>query len=204
MRELDNGITESLRNRNLWAEYLAGPDGKLPYRYDVLNGSIIKDYDVPTRLFNMVSPIQINPGVSQTREMLFRSGIDLKTSFNTGPNGEVLTAKMKSEFNRTLGQQNIEKELEKLFRNPQIAESIIQMEADRAARIPFTADDTLHGKEINRIIYEAKKRAWSELVATNATVQAEVQKADLKQLSTKSRQAGDAQRANALLQWANK
>jgi hypothetical protein len=204
MRELDNGIQDSLRNRNLWAEFMAGPDGKLPYRYDVLDGSIIRDYDVPTRLFNTFSPMQINPGVSPTREMLFRSGLDLKTTFNTGPNGEVLTAKMKSEFNRILGQQKIESRLEKLFKNPQIASSILDMEAARAARLPVTADDTLHGMEINRIIYEAKKNAWSELLAANTSVQKESYKADLKQLSTKARQSGDTQRANQLLEWANR
>lgn len=204
MRELDNGIQDSLRNRNLWAEFMAGPDGKLPYRYDQLDGSIIRDYDVPTRIFNMVSPLQLNPGVSQTREMLFRSGLDLKTTFNSGPNGEELTAKMKSEFNRILGKQNIEGQLTRLFQNPQIGNSILEMEAARAARMPVTADDTLHGREINRIIYQAKQRAWSELVYTNTAAQQETYKANLKQLSKSARQAGDTERANQLLKMTNK
>jgi len=204
MRELDNGIQDSLKNRNLWTEFFVGAGQALPYRYDELDGTIIRDYDFPTRLVNSISPIQINPGLTQTREMLFRSGVDLKTTFNTGPNSEQLTPKMKSEFSRLLGQQGIEKQLTRLFSNPQIAQSILDMEAARAARLPVTPDDTLHGKEISRIIYDAKTSAWSQLINTNAAAQQEVQRASLKQLSKKARQSGDTQRANELLQMTNR
>lgn len=204
MRELDNGIEDSLRNRNLYAEFLAGADGRMPFRYDILTGAKINDYDFVTRAFNAVSPFQINLGTTPTRELFFRSGIDAKTTFNTGPNGEVLTPEMKSRYQYLIGKQNLEAQLAEEFKNPQMIESILNMEKDRAAGRPYTVDETLHGARIKSLIDAAKKQAWTELRASEDKVGELVQKQQIRALSTKARRSGDSERANALLNMANK
>jgi hypothetical protein len=204
MRELDNGIQDSLRNRNLYAELMAGPDGKLPYRHDILTGARINDYDFMTRAFNAVSPFQVNLGSTPTRDLFFRSGIDAKTTFNTGPNNEVLTPQMKSKYQYLIGKQNLEAQLTAEFQNPQMLESILNMERDRAAGRPYTVDETLHGARIKTLLENAKKQAWMELQATEDNVAQLVQTQSIRQLSKNARQSGDSERANALLNMVNK
>ena len=78
LRELESGFLQSVGNRNLWADI--SPENKmLPYRYDVLNGEIIRDWDPLTRIINATLPFNINVGVSnETRELLMRSKLNLK------------------------------------------------------------------------------------------------------------------------------
>jgi hypothetical protein len=204
MRELDNGIQDSLRNRNLYTDLFTGPDNKVPYRYDILNGSRINDYDFMTRAFNAVSPFQINLGSTPTRDFFFRSGIDAKQTFNSGPNGEELTAKMKSRYQYLIGKQNLEAQFEKEFQNPQMVQSILAMEADRSAGRAYTVDETLHGSRIKSIIDNAKKQAWLELSNSEDAVGTAVRQQAVRQLSTKARRKGDTDRANELLQMVNK
>lgn len=204
MRELDAGIADSVRNRNLYMELVAGPDGKLPYRYDILNGSKLNDYDFMTRMFNAVSPFQINLGSTPTRDLFFRSGVPTKVTFNTGPDGEELTPQMKSKYQYLIGQQNLEGQLTELFKNPQIVESILNMEADRAANKPYKVDETMHAARINDLIYNAKKQAWTELLGSEDKVGNLARQQSIKQLSKQARQSGDNERANALLNMVNK
>ena len=204
MRELDNGIQDSFRNRNLYTDLFTGPDNKVPYRYDILNGSKINDYDFMTRAFNAVSPFQINLGSTPTRELFFRSGIDAKTTFNSGPNGEELTSKMKSRYQYLIGKQNLESQFEREFQNPQMLQSILTMEADRAAGRQYTIDETLHGSRIKSLIENAKKQAWVELNNSEDSVSAAVRQQAVRGLSTKARRKGDTDRANELLQMVNK
>lgn len=204
MRELDNGIQDSLRNRNLYTDLFTGPDNKVPHRYDILSGAKINDYDFMTRAFNAVSPFQINLGSTPTRELFFRSGIDAKTTFNTGPNGEELTPKMKSKYQYLIGKQNLEAQFEREFQNPQMIQSILAMEADRAANRQYTVDETLHGSRIKTLIENAKKQAWIELNNTEDSVGEAVRQQAIRGLSTKARRQGDTERANKLLQMVNK
>ena len=204
MRELDNGIQDSLRNRNLYTDLFTGPDNKVPYRYDILNGSKINDYDFMTRAFNAVSPFQLNLGSTPTREFFFRSGIDAKQTFNSGPNGEELTPKMKSRYQFLIGKQNLEAQLEREFQNPQMVQSILAMEADRTAGRQYTVDETLHGSRIKSLIADAKKQAWVELNNSEDSVSAAVRQQAIRGLSTKARRKGDTDRANELLQMVNK
>mgnify|MGYP007000313717 len=110
MRELESGFWQSVQNRNLWAD-VVNKDGKMPYRYDVLNGEPLRDWLPLTRVVNAILPINLNVGTTnETRELLMRSGLNLKQTFNTGPNGEDLLGHpdLKSKFQFYMGQQNIE------------------------------------------------------------------------------------------------
>ena len=89
MREIGSGIDQSIRNRNLIMETIAGES--LPIKYDMLNGKPIKDYDFFTRAFNAVSPVSLNLSVSPGRQFLFESGYDLRMSTYYAPDSTNLT-----------------------------------------------------------------------------------------------------------------
>ena len=78
------------------------------------------------------------------------------------------------------------------------------MEKDRAAGRPYTVDETLHATQLKSLIDIAKKQAWVELRATEDKVGELVQKQQIRALSTKARRSGDTERANALLNMANR
>tara|TARA_R100000664_G_C2759794_1_gene149993 strand:- start:1189 stop:5139 length:3951 start_codon:yes stop_codon:yes gene_type:complete len=167
MRELESGFWQSIGNRNLWADVVT-PGELLPYRYDILDGSKLKDWNPIVRLVNAILPISLNVGTNETREMLFRSGLNLKQTFNTGPNGESLEGypDLKSKYQFFMGQQNIEKQLETLFlKNNSIRDSIFKMERDRDRGDVFEASNTVHGKVINEVFRTAKSNAWKMLIA---------------------------------------
>ena len=165
MRELESGFWQSVQNRNLWAD-VVNKDGKLPYRYDVLNGEPLRDWIPLTRLVNAMLPINLNVGTTnETRELLMRSGLNLKQTFNTGPSGEDLEGHpdLKSKFQFYMGQQNIEAQLSEIFTD-QIRDSINQMDIDRNSRRSYEPRHTLHGRYIHNVFNNAKSIAWDMLL----------------------------------------
>ena len=165
MRELESGFFQSIGNRNLWADVIT-PGEMLPYRYDILNGEKIRDWDPVTRLVNGVLPFNINVGTNRTRELLMRSGINLKQTFNTGPNGESLEGNpdIKAKYQFYMGQQNIEAQLEQAL-TPQLVESIQSMERKRDQGMVFDArKGGVHAPIIEQIFRTAKTNAWQMLL----------------------------------------
>jgi len=158
-RELNSDMWTSIRNRN---QIFEGGADQLPIKYDLLNGKSIKEQDFPTRMFNMFSPLQFNLDGSPGRDMLFQSNYDLRTSV-LSYNGISFAnnAKLRSEFQRLIGKQNVEAELDKLAKDPTMWNSINQMnqEKDRSKE-PNTYP---HFKRIQKIFDKAKKKAWAEL-----------------------------------------
>ena len=197
MRELESGFWQSIGNRNLWADVLT--DGKmLPYRYDQLNGEILRDWEPLTRLTNAILPFNVNIGTSnETRELLFRSGVNLKQTFNTGPNGENLEGHpdLKSKFQFYMGQENVEAEITEFFNKfPQMKESILEMEKDRRAGENYEPRKTLHADQLRSILRNAKRRAWTALLhdeesGTKASILS--QEHELGLLGDKARIRGD-------------
>ena len=162
MRELESGFWQSIGNRNLWAD-LVTKDQLLPYRYDILSGEKLRDWDPMTRLVNAVLPINLNIGATnETRELLMRSGINLAETFNSGPNGQLLENRpdLKSKYQFYMGQQNIEAQLAKVM-TPEIIDSIQRMERGKK---DYEAKDTLHGRVIMPIFRTAKQTAWDLLL----------------------------------------
>jgi hypothetical protein len=204
MRELNAGFMDSVRNRNLWSDVVSADGSKLPYKYDVLNGTKINDYDFMTRAFNAVSPFQINMGTTPTRDLLFRSLYDVKVSVNTGPMGEKLDASMKSKYQYLIGQQNVEAQLTELFQNPAIAASIMEMEADRAAGRRYDAMTTLHNDQIKQVFDAAKQTAWAQLMADDDGVGQVARDLALTKQANTARKGGDTDRAKEILQMRNR
>ena len=167
MKELNTGILDSIRNRNLISEYLPGDD--LPTKYDLLNGKPIKDYDFMTRAYNMFSPISLNLDYSAGRQLLFDSGYDVRMSTYFSPMGDDLSdsPRIRSMFQKAIGDQNLERKLEKLAENPKIQASLDQMYADirGGKRGEYDSEDYYHNLKIDQIFQNARKAAWAKIMS---------------------------------------
>ena len=130
MREIGSGIDQSLRNRNLYGETLTGEP--LPIKYDMLNGKPIKEWDFLTRAFNTFSPVTLTLDQSPGRQFLFESGYDLRLSTYYAPDSTNLTdaPNIRSKFQKAIGDQNLERELDKLAKDPKAIASLALMRKD--------------------------------------------------------------------------
>jgi hypothetical protein len=166
MKELNSGITDAIRNRNLMTEGL-DPDGGLPTKYDMLNGQPIRDWDFPTRMFNMFSPFYINLDQGEGRKLLFNSGYDMSLSVFSSPDGISLkdSPRLRSKFMKAIGDQNLEAKFNKLAKNPKIINSINQMQADlRAGRKEIDPRKAyVHTKIIHTLFMDARRKAWAQV-----------------------------------------
>ena len=174
MREIGSGIDQSVRNRNLITEQLPGIK-QLPIKYDMLNGKPLKDWDFLTRAYNAVSPVSLNLDQSPGRNFLFDSGYDLRMSTYYAPDSTNLTdnPRVRSEFQRLIGEQNLERKLDKLAADPKIIASMEQMYADIKAglRSQYDARDYYHNIIIDRLFQRARRRAWAQLTSNQEAMQ---------------------------------
>ena len=165
MKELNSGIGDSIRNRNLISEVIAADP--LPAKYDLLTGDPIREYDFVNRMWNAVSPVHFNLDQSPGRKLLFDSGYDLRLSTYYAPDGTDLSnhPKIRSEFQRLIGAQNLELALNKLADDPLIQASMAQYLADvRAGRREFDPmKDYAHNKRIKALFTKARRKAWAQM-----------------------------------------
>ena len=166
MREINSGILQSWRNRNLGSENIPGVNA-LPVKYDMLNGRPIKDWDFMTRAFNAISPVSLNLDSNPARQLLFNSGYDLRMSTYYAPDGTNLTdnPEIRSRFQQAIGELNLELDLDRLSRDPRILESIKLMQADIRAgkRGEYNARDYYHNIVIDRLFKQARILAWNRI-----------------------------------------
>ena len=159
-----------------------------------------------TRIVNAILPLNLNLGTTPTRELLFRTGINLKQTFNTLSDGTSLEnyPDLKSKYQFYLGRQNIEAQLEELFaKNPAYVESIQQVERDRASNHNYTPEGSLHGPAILAIINQAKKAAES-MLRNDSTYKPLIgqlqQMHEYQRLAAEQRKSGDYKTSRELLQ----
>ena len=161
-RELNSGVADALRNRNLISEYIAS--NELPVKYDLLNGKPIKDHDPMTRMWNALMPVNFNLESSPGRQLLFNSGYDLRMSTYFSPDGYDLTKapEIRSMYQKAIGDQNLEHELNKLSRNKKILASIAEMKKDiqKGNRGDYEPGDYYHNIIIGRLFDDAREQAW--------------------------------------------
>jgi len=167
MREINSGVIQSMRNRNLLTEQIAG-ERALPVKYDMLKpNSPIKDWDFLTRAFNAVSPVSLNLEQSEGRKLLFNSGYDLRLSTYYAPDGTNLTknAEVRSLFQQAIGMENLELRLTKLARDPKIKASLKQMYDDikSGRRGDFSPRDYYHNRVIDKYFAAARRKAWRKI-----------------------------------------
>ena len=166
MREIGSGIDQSIRNRNLIMETIAGE--ALPIKYDMLNGKPIKNYDFFTRAFNAVSPVSLNLSVSPGRQFLFESGYDLRMSTYYAPDSTNLTdePKIRSMFQKAIGDQNLERQLDKLATDARALASLAEMQKDirDGNRAKYDARNYWHNGKIDQLFQQARKVAWAQIM----------------------------------------
>jgi hypothetical protein len=208
-RELNSSIWDSLRNRNLGTEQLT--DDPLPIKYDILTGKPIRDHDFPTRMFNMISPVQFNLDDSPGRQLLFASGYDVRTSVYTSPTGVNLSknAKVRSLYQRAIGNQNLEKTLNELAKRRDVRESLAKMSADLDAgrRMIDPMKAYLHNDLIRIAFDNAKKKAWAEIQSYPEVQRAVAQKTQADRLTYNTRNSNTQSATDAyqrLVQLQNK
>ena len=167
-RELNSGIADALRNRNLAFENLT--ENKLPVKWDLLRPNTpIREWDPLTRMWNAVMPVHVNLDYSEGRNFLFQSGYDLRmsTMYSPGPNGINLRdePEVRSKFQFAIGQQNLEKQLTALSRDKKIQKSLLQMQSDirNGKRDQYESGDYYHNREIARLFRIARKKAWHSI-----------------------------------------
>ena len=198
MREIGSGIDQSVRNRNLIMENFAGYKKELPIKYDLLNGKPLKDWDFMTRAFNAVSPVSLSLDQGPGRQLLFDSGYDLRMSTYYAPDGTNLTdvPEVRSRFQQAIGVQNLERELDKLSKNPKIIASMEKMYEDIrfGKRGQYDARDYYHNIIIKRLFDKARKVAWSTISQENDIAQLVTEQEARKELQ----ELKQAQTANIL------
>jgi hypothetical protein len=167
-RELGSDIASSIRNRNLAFENVA--IDQIPIKYDILTGKPIKDHNFMTRMFNAMSPVNFNLDYSPGREFLFNSGYDMRTSSYAAPDGTDLSdsPKVRSMFQRALGEQNLEQKLNDIANSEAMQISLAEMNYERKNGLRSTEPRSFpHYKRIQKLFNTAKKRAWAKIQAEN-------------------------------------
>jgi hypothetical protein len=197
MRELEKGFADSIKNRNLWAGELA----ELPYKFDTLNGEPLRMWDVPTRIFNAISPFQLNVRASETRRTLWRSLYDVRTTVNTTPGTEgEIPPDLKSRYQMLIGQQNVEAQLAQLFKRKDIQASILEMEQERQnGNILRGPEDFPHYLAIDRVFNQAKTAAYTQL-RKDPKADALIESAASRDRIRRYSKAGEFRQANSLEQ----
>jgi hypothetical protein len=175
MRELSSDIRDQIRNRNQASELLAGD--ALPIKYDMLSGKPIKEWDLPTKLFNMVSPIQFNLDETPGRKMLFESQYDMRMSVMSAPSKPPISlrdnAELRSMFQKSMGNQGLDQKLNNLADREDVQLSLKQMNADRDKGGPSKMGepmDYLHNRLIKRAFDRARKKAWADIAKDQRVV----------------------------------
>ena len=112
MRELENDFWQTIQNRNPILR------GNLPLKHDPLDGSVVRMWDFPTRMYNFLSPISISGKDTETRRLLRESGYDLNATFTTDNKGNKLTPDQASRMQELMGKQNLEGTLESILLDP--------------------------------------------------------------------------------------
>jgi hypothetical protein len=173
LREVERDFWSTIKNRNPIAR------GSLPLQYDPLDGSIVRDYDFPTRMWNSISPIGISGKDTPTRRQLRDSGFDLATTFRTDSYGNQLTDVQRSKMAQLMGQYKIEEQLRELFDKPQIKKELAYYRKKRdegyTGQTPTNPDNLAIDKalvyqQIRRIFDTAKRNAELEMYAQDPTL----------------------------------
>ena len=178
MREINKNIFDTIRNRNLTSEY--GPGKDLPTKYDLLNGKKIRDWNFMEKMYNLVSPVSISLNQSDGRTLLWNSNYDLRLAGYSSPDGIPLKEypQLRSEFQKYLGQQNLEGQLDKLADRDDVIASVARMNRDLRANKkeldPMKA--YTHNKLIKAKFEAARKKAWALVRQNNPDLVAELYK----------------------------
>ena len=121
-----------------------------------------------TRMYNALSPVSLSLDESPGRALLFSSGYDLRMSTYSSPDGHDLSEnpRIRSMFQRAIGEQNLELKLNKLARDPKILAALAELDRDRNSgkRGEYESMDYFVNMKIDQIFQRARKLAWAKLL----------------------------------------
>ena len=156
MREVENDFWQAVQNRNPILR------GNLPLKYDPLDGSVVKMWDLPTRMYNSISPISISGKDTETRRLLRESGYDLNATFTTDNKGNKLTPEQASRMQELMGKQNLEGTLEGILLDPVNKERIEFYRDLREEGVPGKSpDDPKNVRFEDSRVYELMTNAFN-------------------------------------------
>ena len=121
-------------------------------------------------MFNAVSPVNFNIDYSPGRQLLFNSGYDMRTSTYSAPDGTDLSdsPKVRSMFQKAIGEQNLEAIFDKMAAEEGIQTSLSEMNYYRKNGMSDVEPKSFpHYKRIAKVFDKAKKRAWASLKNDN-------------------------------------
>ena len=167
-REISTSIGDSIRNRNLGSEYLTSEP--LAIKYDMLNGKQIKAWPFWQRAVNMALPINLSiDTMTPGRQFFLQSGYDSRMSVYYAPDNTRLVdhPRVRSQYMKAIGDQNLEAKLDSLAAEPGMQESLARMQADiqsgGSARMQDPMTTYPHLLRIKNLITAAQKKAWAQL-----------------------------------------
>jgi hypothetical protein len=195
MKELNREFDDQVRNRNQISELVAGEP--LPIKYDILTGKPIRDWNLPTRLFNAFSPVQINLDYSPGRTLLFNSGYDMRT-IALKPDGIDLSGSpsVRSAYQQELGKQNLEEKLNRLANDPRTQQSLENMEQDKMEnRWGKEPKDYWINIRISKLFAAASANAWAK-VSKSPEAQRLIEEKRLLDQSRKAQRMGQTDLSN--------
>ena len=101
------------------------------------------------------------------RDSLFNSGYDLRLGTYYAPDGTNLTDSpiIRSQFQKAIGEQNLELKLNELAEDPKIQASLQEMYRDIRSgnRGDYDASDYYHNKQIEFWFRQARLAAWASI-----------------------------------------
>ena len=189
-RELNSGIADSLRNRNLLFEQFPGED--LPIKYDLMTGDPLKMWNPIVRFTQELLPFNISLDYHPGTELLFRSGFDIRPSVLSSPTGVDLSkeAKIRSKFQRGIGKYQLAAKIYKLSQtDPQFMISLEQREKDIADgnRGEYENKDYYHNIVIKKLFEEARKLAWLDIALDDDVIKVATAQLEQKQKRTEKK-----------------
>lgn len=210
MRELDTdwrkGI-QTITNRNPLLK------DSLPKKFDLLDGSVVREHEPFVRLVNAISPIQVNFTDNETRRLLRESGYDIAFTLKTDSKGNRLDAETRSKLQNLMGQQNIERQLESLFKEPAVKAEMQQYKKFRDLGIRsatgeggdrtngLDVNDSFFFHRIDQIFRDAKAKAEIKLREEYPKLE---KMASARDMVGKNQKANQASNALEILQMTNK
>ena len=119
-------------------------------------------------MYNAVSPVTLNLEQSAGRQFLFDSGYDLRMSTYYAPDSTNLTdePKIRSMFQKAIGDQNLERQLDKLATDARALASLAEMQKDirDGNRAKYDARNYWHNGKIDQLFQQARKVAWAQIM----------------------------------------
>ncbi|GCE65701.1 hypothetical protein OMCYN_01647 [cyanobiont of Ornithocercus magnificus] len=167
MRELDDEISDSIRNRNLTTEYFS--DKPLPIKYNLLRkGKPLREWGFWQRAFNEATGLNIDVADDSPGGQLLRdSNYDLRLLTKRAPDGTDLSnsSRLRSMFQLAISEQNIGEKLDALAERKDVQDSLDDMESDRENnRLRLDPMQTyVHNRLIRSVIKPAVRAAWQTM-----------------------------------------